>query len=440
MKDSKLLISSTLRVYKESLMTAGKSLAANWWLPLLCFAYLAVMAIAVPVASIFGGLVAGFLLFGISCFLLAHFLAAIEVALPARKLGAKNLLSLCWSRTLPIFLNLVSIFFAFFVIQLLLSYLPMGSYLLFAFSITVAVLGNPLPELSYQGRGSNYELFAESFEFVKENVVEWFLPQLLFALIVFLLVGVPLNPASLSSNAATEPSVYPTRPFCLAAGDAQSEHRYSCHCSLLLRDFSLHALPRLLILPVVGVFKAQTNLQRKRILGMGTDSTTSNNKVLGVIPVRMSSTRLPGKPLADIAGQTLVERVWRQASQAKKVDRLIVATDGEDIAATAREFGAEVVMTSADCENGSARVAEVVRKSSEQYQIAVNIQGDMPFIRPEIIDSTIERMRSGINDCDMATVATPINRRRSLCQQQRRQGRHSRIRSCPLFHPSCRSP
>jgi 3-deoxy-manno-octulosonate cytidylyltransferase (CMP-KDO synthetase) len=106
--------------------------------------------------------------------------------------------------------------------------------------------------------------------------------------------------------------------------------------------------------------------------------------IVGIIPARYASTRLPGKPLADLCGQTLIERVWRRARRAKSLSRVIVATDDRRIARAVNAFGGEAVMTPATCASGTDRLAWVAKKLA--CDIVVNIQGDEPFILPATID------------------------------------------------------
>jgi len=106
-------------------------------------------------------------------------------------------------------------------------------------------------------------------------------------------------------------------------------------------------------------------------------------KTLGIIPARYASSRLPGKPLADIHGKPMIWHVYQGVKNA--VDRTIVATDDERIIKAVRSFGGEVMMTSADHINGSSRCAEVVRKLNDTFDVVVNIQGDEPMIAPEPI-------------------------------------------------------
>jgi len=108
-----------------------------------------------------------------------------------------------------------------------------------------------------------------------------------------------------------------------------------------------------------------------------------NDNYAVVIPARYKSSRFPGKPLADIAGKTLIQRVWLQCVDAVGADKVIIATDDERIAEHCKALGADVAMTSEQCLTGTDRVAEVVEQ--RQLDFAVNVQGDEPLVRPEDI-------------------------------------------------------
>lgn len=112
-------------------------------------------------------------------------------------------------------------------------------------------------------------------------------------------------------------------------------------------------------------------------------------KVLAVIPARMASSRFPGKPLVNIAGKSMIQRVYEQASKSPLINELIIATDHEDIYKVAEGFGAKVVMTSAKHQNGTERCAEVLENLDTAFDILINIQGDEPFFEPESIDSLV---------------------------------------------------
>lgn len=113
-------------------------------------------------------------------------------------------------------------------------------------------------------------------------------------------------------------------------------------------------------------------------------------KAIGVIPARLAATRLPNKPLLDIAGKPMVQWVWEQASKASCLDKVIVATPDPEIAEACARFGAPVALTSPDHPTGTDRVAEAV--SAEQADIIVNIQGDEPLTDPGSLDSLVTAM------------------------------------------------
>ena len=131
-------------------------------------------------------------------------------------------------------------------------------------------------------------------------------------------------------------------------------------------------------------------------------------KAVCIIPSRYASTRLPGKPLRMIAGETLVHRVYERALLAKVPEQVIVATDHEDIEKEVKAFGGHVVMTSVNHPTGTDRLAEVAAKFP-QYDIIVNVQGDEPLIDPDVIDGLAKDLMDH-EDLDMATVATPLRK------------------------------
>ena len=127
--------------------------------------------------------------------------------------------------------------------------------------------------------------------------------------------------------------------------------------------------------------------------------------MIAVVPARYGSSRLPAKALAEIAGVPMVVRVWRQASKAKSVARVIVATDDDRIAAPVRAAGGEAMLTSPAHESGTDRIAEVASKIVAD--IYLGVQGDQPFIAPADLDALAAAMRSDAS-IEMATLATPI--------------------------------
>lgn len=134
-----------------------------------------------------------------------------------------------------------------------------------------------------------------------------------------------------------------------------------------------------------------------------------SDQVLLLIPARMASTRLPGKPLADIAGLPMIVQVKRRAEEAG-IGRVVVATDDEAIAAAVHADGGEVAMTRADHENGSSRIHEAASllDPGRRYGVIVNVQGDLPTVEP----GTIRAALAALSDetVDIGTVAAPIRR------------------------------
>ncbi|MFZ7198996.1 3-deoxy-manno-octulosonate cytidylyltransferase [Avibacterium avium] len=126
-----------------------------------------------------------------------------------------------------------------------------------------------------------------------------------------------------------------------------------------------------------------------------------------IIPARFASSRLPGKPLADIAGKPMIAHVWQRAKQSG-ANRVVVATDNNAVADAVRSFGGEVCMTSASHNSGTERLAEVVEKLAlPDDEIVVNIQGDEPLIPPVIVQQVADNLAN--NGVKMATLAVPLN-------------------------------
>lgn len=149
---------------------------------------------------------------------------------------------------------------------------------------------------------------------------------------------------------------------------------------------------------------------------------------LVVIPARFASSRYPGKPLVELRGatgisKTLIERSWDAAKAVSGVDRVAIATDDERIKTACEAFGAEVVMTSPDCQNGTERCAEALVALGGGYDIVVNLQGDAPLTPAWFIENLIAALMAH----PVADVATPVLR----CEgetlnsllEDRRQGR-----------------
>jgi 3-deoxy-manno-octulosonate cytidylyltransferase (CMP-KDO synthetase) len=128
-------------------------------------------------------------------------------------------------------------------------------------------------------------------------------------------------------------------------------------------------------------------------------------RVTAIIPARYASTRFPGKPLADICGKPMIQWVYERTAQSSTVNRTIVATDDERIAAAVRAFGGEVAMTRADHPTGTDRLAEVAENLDTT--LVVNVQGDEPLIDPRMIDQAVMPMRRNAGVA-MGTLCTPI--------------------------------
>lgn len=129
---------------------------------------------------------------------------------------------------------------------------------------------------------------------------------------------------------------------------------------------------------------------------------------LVVIPARYASSRLPGKPLADIGGKSMIERVYQQALQSG-AGRVVVATDDPRVAAAVDAFGGEVCMTRAEHNSGTERLAEVVSKLGLAADtVVVNVQGDEPFIPPLIIRQVAQNLAAQ-QKARMATLAVPLS-------------------------------
>lgn len=129
-----------------------------------------------------------------------------------------------------------------------------------------------------------------------------------------------------------------------------------------------------------------------------------------VIPARYSSTRFPGKPLANLLGKPIIQHVYERAQHAKMISRIIVATDDQRIEKAVRSFGGEVIMTSPDHLSGSDRVAEVAEKI--ETDIVINVQGDEPLIEPELIDEICRAFKN--SESDVVTARTPISELKDL--------------------------
>ena len=131
-----------------------------------------------------------------------------------------------------------------------------------------------------------------------------------------------------------------------------------------------------------------------------------------IIPARFASSRLPGKPLADIAGKPMIQHVFEKARQSG-ASRVIIATDNKNVAQVAKDFGAEVCMTAEHHNSGTERLAEVVEKLAiADDEIIVNIQGDEPLIPPRIVRQVAENLANF--KVNMASLAVKIQEPQEL--------------------------
>ncbi len=126
-------------------------------------------------------------------------------------------------------------------------------------------------------------------------------------------------------------------------------------------------------------------------------------RVLGVIPARIGSTRLPRKPLRLLCGQPMIVRVWRRARGL--VERLVVATDSDEIRRVCADAGAEVVMTDAGHPSGTDRVAAAVAACGTECDVVVNVQGDEPLLEPGAVRTAVAMVEAGFA---VGTCATPV--------------------------------
>ncbi len=131
-------------------------------------------------------------------------------------------------------------------------------------------------------------------------------------------------------------------------------------------------------------------------------------RILGVIPARYASSRFPGKPLADICGKSMIQRVYKRVTATPVLDHVVVATDDERIVAHVNDFGGNCLLTRTDHRNGTSRCLEVVQILEQQhdyFDVVVNIQGDEPFIKP----AQIEQLAVLFND-ENTQIGSLINR------------------------------
>jgi 3-deoxy-manno-octulosonate cytidylyltransferase (CMP-KDO synthetase) len=130
-----------------------------------------------------------------------------------------------------------------------------------------------------------------------------------------------------------------------------------------------------------------------------------DKKIIGVIPARYQSTRLPGKPLVKIGSKTMIELVYLRCKDSKLLDELVIATDDLRVFREVQRFGGIAVMTSPDIATGTDRCYNAIEQLFPTAQIVVNIQGDEPLIDPAVIDTCI---RAILNESDDIVCSTPV--------------------------------
>lgn len=133
-------------------------------------------------------------------------------------------------------------------------------------------------------------------------------------------------------------------------------------------------------------------------------------KFIAIIPARYASSRFPGKPLADMAGKSMIQRVYEQVQKA--VEEVWVATDDERIYNAVSAFGGKAVMTSPEHRSGTDRLNEAYDKIGKPFNVVINVQGDEPFIHPQQIEALKSCFDS--EDVELATLVKPFNRNDSF--------------------------
>lgn len=130
-----------------------------------------------------------------------------------------------------------------------------------------------------------------------------------------------------------------------------------------------------------------------------------SKKILTIIPVRLASTRLPNKPLADICGKSMIQRVYEQALSAN-LGEVLIACDGEEIAAEVKKFGGKFVITDPNLPSGTDRIYAGFKSFGGDFDLIINLQGDLPNIDPQVICAAANAASNP--NCDIATVASKI--------------------------------
>ena len=129
--------------------------------------------------------------------------------------------------------------------------------------------------------------------------------------------------------------------------------------------------------------------------------------ILGIIPTRYASTRFPGKPLIDIQGKSMIQRVYEQAAASHRLTKVVVATDDRRIFDHVQSFGGQVVMTGTNHPSGTDRCLDALNQLGEDFRYIINIQGDEPFIDPVQIDTLATVLEGG--ETELATLIIPVD-------------------------------
>ena len=133
-------------------------------------------------------------------------------------------------------------------------------------------------------------------------------------------------------------------------------------------------------------------------------------KAIGIIPARLASTRFPGKVLANIAGKSLIQRTYEQASQSSSLESILIATDDPSVMEHTKSFGAQCFMTNPSHTSGTNRIAEVAQKHCEKSDVIVNIQADEPLLSPNVIDTLVDALNAHQEAvCTTAAIKFPEN-------------------------------
>lgn len=127
--------------------------------------------------------------------------------------------------------------------------------------------------------------------------------------------------------------------------------------------------------------------------------------IVAIIPARYASTRFPGKPLVEIEGKTMLQRVYEQVSQSKLVSKVVVATDDQRIYDHVISFAGNAVMTASDHPSGTDRCWDALQQLEEKYKYVINVQGDEPFIEPEQIDELATVLQDGTTELATQMIA-----------------------------------